>query len=69
MSLYELMPCTGAMGCGHPRREHRTTDRKKAVSVCTHPLGQGRTTCACTGFKEVRTGSSVPKKRLEVSGG
>lgn len=69
MSLYEKMLCTGASGCGHPRHEHTGTHVRGTKTACRHKLANGRGTCACTGFKEIRGSSSVSKRTLEVANG
>lgn len=66
MSLYEKMVCTGPSGCGHPRYEHTGTHEKGSRTACRHRLANGRGTCACTQFKEIRTGSSVPNPAKEA---
>lgn len=69
MSLHEKMLCSGATGCGHPRHEHTGTHLKGSRTACRHRLANGRGTCACTGFKEIRGSSSVSKPDLEASRG
>jgi hypothetical protein len=56
--------CEGSSGCGHPRSEHRVVDRDSGTTMCVHPIANGRATCSCVRFKEVRGSSSVPKANL-----
>lgn len=56
--------CEGSSGCGHPRAEHRVVDRDNGTMICVHPIANGRATCSCGRFKEVRGSSSVSKGNL-----
>lgn len=67
MSLRDETICSGPSGCGHARHEHTGTHVKGSKSACRKKLGNGRTTCACTQFKEVQGGSSVSKPPNRVS--
>lgn len=67
MSLFEKMRCTGPTGCGHPRHEHTGNHLKGTRTACRHPMAQGRGTCACTQFKEVRTTSSDSEGEVEAT--
>ncbi len=69
MSLHEKMLCTGPSGCGHPRHEHTGTHLKGSRTACRHKLAQGRGTCACTEFREIRTRSSDSNRTLEAARG
>lgn len=66
MGLYDKMLCTGPSGCGHPRHEHTGTRMQGSGSACRHKLAQGRGTCACSRFKEVRGDSSGSKQATEA---
>lgn len=58
------MLCEGSSGCGHLRTEHQVIDRDSGGMVCVHPIANGRATCSCARFKEVRGSSSVSKGNL-----